>query len=88
MGATLLVVVPLPGEGNFTMGSYGGVRSKNFCYDQIPEFLRDFETQYENRNAVSDNCLQYKRMGKLLIITKLGFSEFLAKIRPLSENLS
>ena len=37
-----------PGGGYFTINSYGGVRRKDFCYDPIPEFLADIDTQSQN----------------------------------------
>ena len=36
------------------------VRSKNFCYDTIPEFGRDFETQSWNVDVISDHICTTK----------------------------
>ena len=42
-----------PGGGYFTINSYGGVRRKDLCYDPIPEFLSDIDTQSQNFEEVT-----------------------------------
>ena len=65
--------------GHFTIGSYGGVRCKNFCYDPIPEYRRDFETQSQNMGEVSDKCFHYKTIVKLLFILNLTIPRISSK---------
>ena len=68
-----------PGGRHFIFGSYGIVRFKNFYYESIPEFWGDLDTQSQNMYVVSDQCLLYKTIGKLLIIPNLGISNISGK---------
>ena len=42
------------------MNSYGGVRCKDFCYDPIPEFLSDIDTQSQNFEEVTKTIRRQK----------------------------
>ena len=42
-----LIETPV-GALHITVGSYRDMRSENFCYDPIPEVLRNLETQSQN----------------------------------------
>ena len=53
----LTLIAYMRGEGHFTIGSYGGVHSKNLCYDPIPKLWPDFEAQSQKLDVVSDQCL-------------------------------
>ena len=41
-------IVETRGGAYFTINSYGGVRSKGFCYDPIPEIWSDIDTQSQD----------------------------------------
>ena len=67
-------------------GLYGGVRSKNFCYEQIPEFWRDFGTH--PRIWMWSLTSVYNNIRKLWIIPSLGFPRITSNIIPYSKNCS
>ena len=51
------------GGGYFAINSYGGVRRKDFCYDPIPEFLSDIDTQFQNFEEVTKTIRRQRDKG-------------------------
>ena len=55
--------MPWGGGGYFTINSYRGVCHKDFCYDSIPEFLSDIDTQSQNFEEVTKTIRRQRDKG-------------------------